>query len=217
MSDYIAIPEGKRVRFQKDGKPLEGTENAKLILEEDITLTMSSSFNPITKGSSSPMFTMLSGLLRDAGKTTMAGWASGQFKQLGFQVWEGTAPFKTTITINLFMENDAYEDVVKPTLALAKLCLPEAVTGGALVAPGPSILTAFDNGKETEKGSMGKVLTCYIGRYILRNVIVETAQPTFSKQVDQNGYPISAKIELSITTVFSGTTNMIDEIVGVQT
>lgn len=213
---YISIPKGKQVRFHRDGRPIEGTENAKMILEEDITITMSSSFSPINKGNSSPMFSMLSGLLRDRGMNTVAGWASGQFKQLGFQTWTGTNPLKTTISINLFMENDAYEDVVRPALALAKLCLPMEVAGGALVAPGPAITSAYTGDSESENAEIGKLTTCYLGSYTLRNVIVETAQPTFSKQIDQNGYPISAKVELSITTVFSGTSQMVDEMLGVQ-
>ena len=65
------------------------------------------------------------------------------------------------------MENDAYEDVVRPALALAKLCLPMEVAGGALVAPGPAITSAYTGDSESENAEIGKLTTCYLGSYIL--------------------------------------------------
>lgn len=205
----ISIPKGKTVEFHVRGAPLEGTGDILMLLEQDITITMSSTFNPVTKGTSSSAFTMLGGVLREAGRTELAGWATGQFKQLGFQVWEGTAPLSTSITVRLTMETDAYNDVVRPAMALAKICLPHEGSGGSLIPPGPSVLNAFTG--DEGRAEVGEIITCYIGSYALRNVIIKRAQPTFSRHIDDKGYPISATVELGVETIFSATTSLVDD------
>ena len=215
MGSYITIPEGKRVRFKRDRDEIDGLKNIMVLLEEDITITMNSSYSSITKGSSPVALSLVSGIIRDAGFKNIAGWVGGQFKQFGFQTWTGTDPLQTSFTVNLVMKNNALEDVVKPALALAKLCLPGEGTGGTLIAPGPSVLSAFEGEDQAdEEIESGKPLTCYLGSYVLRNVIVTRAQPTFSKFIDDRGYPISARVELSISTIFSATTNIIDSMLG---
>lgn len=214
MGSYITIPEGKRVRFRRDGKEIPGTEGATILLEEDVTITMGSDFSSVTSDSGSPkMLSLIAGVLRDAGLGNIAGWAGGQFKQLGFQTWTGTRPMETSFTVNLHMKTDAKKDVVEPALAIARLCLPTEGSGGSLIAPGPSILTALEGSARSEESlEMGKILHCYLGSYVLRNVIVKRAQPTFSKYIDDNGFPISAKVEVNVLTIFSATTQMLDSI-----
>lgn len=214
MGSYISIPEGKRVRFRRDGREIPGTEGVMILLEEDVTITMGSDFSPVVSDSMSPkMLTMAAGVLRDFGMGNIAGWAGGQFKQLGFQTWTGTKPMETSFTVNLHMKTDAKKDVLEPALALARLCLPTEGSGGALIAPGPSILSALEGSESSDDSlEVGRVLHCYLGNYVLRNVIVKRAQPTFSKYIDDNGFPISAKIDLSVLTIFSATTQMLDDI-----
>jgi len=116
----VQIPKGKIIELKSGGAPLPGLENTVIRLEEDIALTISSNFNSIVGGGSSKALTLLGGLLRDT-----AGFGfSGQFKQLGFQMWTGTNPISFSPTVSFHMLNNAYEDVVKPTHALMKLPLP---------------------------------------------------------------------------------------------
>lgn len=221
MSSDIVIPAGKRVRFKIGGREAPGTEGVVMLLESDVSISMSSSFSSVSGGrggSSSPqLLTLLSGVMRDSGLNRSAGWVGGQWKQLGFQTWSGTQPLTTTITINLYMEEDAKKEVLEPAMALARLCLPSEVSGGALVPPGPSIISALEGSIETEDSiESGRIIHCYIGNFVMRNVIILKAEPTFSREIDDRGFPIAAKVDISISTIFSATTQMLDDILEQQ-
>ena len=218
---FIQIPQGKLVRFKQSGQLVEGTENAKFLLEEDVTLTMSSSFSPLVKSESPAFLSMLSQQWKSSrGDDFGAGLLSGQWKQFGFQTWTSTQPLTATITLTVSMDSDARKDVYLPVMALAKLCLPSDGGSGNLVGPGPAILESMTEedanqpttDDEGNKLTAGRQLHCYLGSYVLRNIIVTTAQPTFSKNIDNFGYPISASIQLTISTIFSATTQMVDNL-----
>lgn len=215
----IPIPKGKEVVFQQGGGPISGTENSRAILNEDLTLSFSSSFSSLTESSAPNAFKALAGVLRDTGANKVAGFIGGEFKQLGFQVWTGTAPLSTTLSLKFSMDRDAKKDVMEPILAITKLVLPSTgdagapASAGALIGPGPSILSTFEEGK-IGSFAEGKNLHCYIGNFKISNIIVTRADPTFSKHTDQYGYPIWATLELSFTTVFSATVEMLKNMVG---
>ncbi len=209
----IPIPKGKEVIFQVDGGPIPGTENARMILNEDMTLNFSSSFSGLGSSTSPKAFKLLAGVLRDKGANQTAGFLGGEFKQLGFQIWTGTEPLSSTLSLKFSMINDAKTEVVNPAVALTKLVLPTTGAGGSLIGPGPSILSTFE-GKESNEIGKSKNIHCYIGNFKISNVIFTRAVPTFSKNTDQYGYPIWATIELSFTTIFSATVEMLDDIIG---
>lgn len=209
----IPIPKGKRVIFQSGGGPIEGTENARMLLNEDMTLNFSSNFGSITDSHSPVAFKMLAGVLRDRGATNLAGFVGGEFKQLGFQIWTGTEPLSTTLSLKFSMRDNAKKEVVEPVIALTKMALPTTGAGGSLIGPGPSITSAFSG---SGSGSFGKSknIHCYIGNFKISNIVITRAIPTFSKHTDQNGNPIWATLELSFTTIFSATVEMLDDIIG---
>ena len=209
----IPIPKGKEVVFQQGGGPISGTENSRAILNEDLTLNFSSSFSSLTESSAPKAFKALAGVLRDTGANKVAGFIGGEFKQLGFQVWTGTEPLSTTLSLKFSMDKDAKKDVMEPALAITKLALPSTGDKGALIGPGPSVLSTFEEGK-VGSFAEGKNLHCYIGNLKISNIIVTRAVPTFSKHTDQYGYPIWATLELSFTTVFSATVEMLNNMVG---
>jgi hypothetical protein len=209
----IPIPKGKEVVFQQGGGPISGTENSRAILNEDLTLNFSSSFSSLTESSAPKAFKALAGVLRDTGANKVAGFIGGEFKQLGFQVWTGTEPLSTTLSLKFSMDKDAKKDVMEPALAITKLVLPSTGDKGALIGPGPSVLSTFEEGK-IGSFAEGKNLHCYIGNFKISNIIVTRAVPTFSKHTDQYGYPIWATLELSFTTIFSATVEMLDDMVG---
>lgn len=218
----IQIPNGKLVRFKQGGELIKGTEKAKFLLEEDINIVMSSTFSPVFSSISSPLVSVFAKQTGESVNKHVGALAGGQWKQFGFQTWTATEPMTTSITIVCSMEYDAYSDVVVPLMTLAKLGLPTDVGGGKLFGPGPSFTTSMleDNVNEILRDEEGEIITagrqlhCYIGSYLLKNIIVKGAQPTFSRQIDNNGYPISGRIQLDIRTVYSATTNMVDEMVG---
>jgi hypothetical protein len=210
----IPIPKGKEVIFQRDGGPISGTENARILLNEDLTLNFSSSFNSLTESSSSKALKVSAGVLRDTGASNVAGFVGGEFKQLGFQIWTGTEPLTTSLSLKFSMNKDAKTDVMEPVMAITKLVLPSVGDKGALIGPGPSILSTFEEGKVGKIGK-SKSLHCYIGNFKISNIVVTRAVPTFSKHTDQYGYPIWASMELSFSTIFSATIEMLEEMTGI--
>lgn len=209
----IDIPKGKQVIFQQGGGPVGGTENAKFMLETDLTLSFSSSFESLSSSSTPTAFKALSGVLRDVGATKIAGFVGGEFQQLGFQLWKGTEPLNFSLTLKLAMDSDAKKDVIEPTLAVTNLCLPTLTSGGALVGPGPSLLTVL--GKEgSERVNKYKQIHCYIGELKIPNIVLTKATPTFSVHTDQHGYPIWATLEVSFSTLYSASDDMLKTIMG---
>jgi len=205
----MVIPKGKLVVFKQNGALLKGTENVKILLDEDITLSLASQFGDAVGGGAPRAIGMLGALSRDI---TGFGF-SGQFKQLGFQVWQKTEPLMTNFTVAFHMKTNAYDDVVAPTRALIKLPLPDDAQAGedgfGLIPPGPSLMEAFSG--ETRENS-GRLLSCRIGFIRLPGVIVTKAEPTFSKETDQNGWPIFSKVSLDVRTIYTATTNLIDQL-----
>jgi len=201
----VIVPRGKKVEISVDAAPLAGTEGVELLLDEPLTLKFQSQFQDLISGGAPDAINVLGSVMRD-----VAGFGfSGQFKQFGFQVWKKTEPLVASITIALNMKTNAYDDVVAPALALVKLPLPtEGERAGNLIPPGPSVLEAFGD----NSGSRGRRMTVRLGFVTLQNVIVDSAEPTFSKECDQNGYPIWGKVVLNIRTIFTATTQMVDDI-----
>jgi len=218
---YIKIPLGKLVRFKQGGILIPGTEKAQFQLEEDINIIMGSSFSSVTESNSSAFLSLLSKEVGERISKKFGAFTGGQWKQFGFQTWTSTAPMSTSVTIVCSMEFDAYKEVVLPLMALAKLCLPTDIGSGELFGPGPSLTTSLqkDGIDEIIKDEENKIITagrqlhCYIGSYRLKNILIKGAQPTFSRQIDNNGYPISGRIQLDIQTVYSATTNMVDDMI----
>jgi hypothetical protein len=205
----IAVPKGKKVEFRIDGGEIFGTEGKEFVLSENLTINFSSRFGDLVSSGSPKMLKVASGLLGSMGLPG-AGILSGKFKQLGFQVWESTEPLSTSFTVKVFMKNDAYNDVVAPAIALAKICLPREDVGGSLIGPGPTIEAAFEG---EEKLGKSRKITCQIGNFRISNVVMERAQPTFSKTTDQYGYPIEATIEISIKTIYTATIEEVEKMV----
>ena len=211
----ITIPQGKILRLRKNKESVTG--DIPIILEEDITISLNSQFSALLdSGVVNKLGTLLGGLSRDL----LNFGGSGQFKQMGFQIWEKTDPVMISgINIGFYMgstyANDAYVEVYKPAIALMKLPLPDdsnisgssGVRGIGLVPPGPSILEALGG----ENVRTGKNVSLEIGKVLrLPKVIVKKAEPTFSTETDENGYPIWCKIVLDIISLFTATTQTID-------
>jgi len=214
----IKIPSGKILRLNLGGVRVTG--NIPIVLEEDITLSLSSSFSPlIGGGASNKLITMLGALSKD-----ILGYGfSGQFKQMGFQVWTGTDPLGFSAQVGFYMGstnlNDAKVEVYDPAIALMKLPLPDdsgSHDGIGLIAPGPSLLNIL---QKTKVGSLvgshvpkagAKMISMQIGKILrVNSVIVKKAEPTFAIETDSNGYPIWAKISLDISSTVTATVQLL--------
>ena len=206
----ITIPAGKELRLFKQGSPLVST--VKIYIAEELTISLSSTFGPLMGGgSTNKLFSILGTIMRDV---TGFGF-SGQFKQMGFQIWEGTDPLSMSCTVRFDMGSanlyNAYQEVYLPTMILAKLPLPDdgnLKNGVGLIAPGPSILSAFGS---TQSYAASNIISLEVGNILrIPQVIIRKAEPTFSDMTDENGYPIWSKIQLDIVSVFTATTSMLD-------
>ena len=85
----ILIPKGKTLLLNVGSDPIP-SNGVELVLEEEITISLSSTFAPLASLPATNFITVAGETLRDltGGKINF----SGQWKQLGFQIWQGTAP-----------------------------------------------------------------------------------------------------------------------------
>ena len=220
----IIVPKGKILTILKGGKtPIP--KGANCILEEDITLSLSSTFAPLLSGGMPNIAKLLAGVIGGVfDKDIPVG-----FKQFGYQIWQNTDPLSFSASIGFYMDTNAKIDVYDPMMELIALPLPTEIGNkGGLKAPGPTVFslitqkglqsTSADKEKTLDIGetknkwdvSKGDRLSLQIGKLIyLHNIIVKKAEPTVSIETDELGYPMWGKIMLDISTVEIATTNMI--------
>ena len=199
----------------------ESVINKDLIFDEDLSFKLSSSFGSLWNAHGNNLMTMLS-------SATKGKFASGQFVMQGMQIWQSTDPLSFSLSLKLVTVNNAKEDVFIPALTLAQLCLPmkskdsNGTTNSmlaTLIPPGPNILKILTEGyfKDIKDFLAEKLGTNSKGTYNVNvcgylefiSVIITSCNPTFSKYVDESGYPISADIELEFTTCQIATTDML--------
>jgi len=187
------------------------------VLNEEPTFRINSQFSALADGTTNKFFQAAGGVVRDITQGKASG--SGQYKQLGIQLWEKTDPITVNLNITLYKKTDAFKDVVTPAMALMKLPLARTASGagalGGLLPPGPSLLTAFSGGATAPgtppksgsdgNGTAGSNIYLRIGKANLGRVIVKGVEPTWSKQTDKSGHFIWCKLSVEVATVFSAT------------
>lgn len=203
-----------------------------LILDDDLSIKVNSKFGELWQSSSNNFMTLASSLF---------GIPNGQFTLQGVQIWQSTDPITINIDVDIEMDRDPYEDVIVPVQTLMSLVLPKKskmVMGNeksnsnlkisTLIPPGPNVQAIVNSMKDDSKfselasnllenfsqGSRG-VYNVTIGYVNFVNVIITSAEPTFSKEMSystlrQNKlYPVSAKVSLEISTMEMATTDMV--------
>jgi hypothetical protein len=214
VSQYkkVYLNVSNKVGDTKRNTPITG--DIPLILDDDITLTLTSQFAPLMQSSDNSLFNLIGAQLGAANSNL--GFSS-QFEWQGFQIWKNSEPISLTLAftfhVGMTNKNNARQEVYEPIIKLSKLPLPSL--GGALGAvgnftpPGPTLLT-LTGGKKAEKAS-GGTLSLRIARLLyLSNVIVKRAEPTFASEFDEEGYPIWGKITLDIESVYSASQELLD-------
>ena len=226
----MVIPKGKTLILMKGNTEIPA--NVPCVLEEDITLSLSSTFAPLISGGMPNIAKLLAGVIGGIfDKNIPVG-----FKQFGYQIWQNTDPVSFSATVAFYMSYNARVEVYNPTIELMKLPLPTEIgKRGGLKAPGPTIFSLIKKEglarKESKPGSeeseekfdedaegtrtlwdieSGDQLSLSIGKILyLPNVIVKKAEPTFSTETDEFDYPIWSKVRLDISSVEIATTDMI--------
>lgn len=211
----INVPKGKKLIIMKDNE-LVVPFDIPVVIDDDITISLSSSFSPLFGGGDTKALNFIGAALGVATEGRIE--LSGQFKQLGYQQWSGTDPLAFTTTISFYMGatslNNAEEEVYVPVMALAGLALPNERAGGVLVSPGPPPTAAIEQLPGKYKT---RVVSIQIGQLLyLSSVIVKRAEPMFSKETDENGFPIWGKITLDINSLFSASVQMLQQRIGFE-
>ena len=199
-------PSGSRVILLKGYEPIVDT-STELLLEEDIVLNLSSQFSPLVSGEANKNLTAISGVLQTTGANVNL---TGQFKEFGFQQWTSTAPLGFSFTVGLYMKSNAKVDVMDPAYALMKLPLPtdQGLRGvnlqKGLKAPGPSVGNILKN-------NTSDFITLRVGPIYISPVVIKKVEPSFGLYTDEIGNYTSCVLRIDVESVFTATTNMIEE------
>lgn len=199
----IKIPKGKRIRILKNGQEILPS-SIKLTLDSEIQLSLSSQFQSLFGEPPNTALTVLGSISKE-----VFGWGgSGSFKEMGFQVWQGTEPISFNFTTTLHMTYSGKKEVLDPAKELMKIPLPRTQKlkeGFGMIAPGPSILSMF---KKTE--SKTDLYSIRIGMVYIDKVIIKKVEPTFSTECDSEGYPTYITLTIDCDSLYVATQQMID-------
>jgi hypothetical protein len=220
----ITIPAGSRVVITNH----EGGFLAGGALLEDYTISLSSDFGQLIDSGANDAFTILGGALKSltAGKFGF----SSTFKQMGFVIWKGTQPVQLQFSLEFHYTYNAYAEVVVPIRRLCRLPLPGEGPAGNLIPPGPSVLEAIagtnasnvppnsdtpanqalEVDEEGTKSTADTYVNVRVGGMNFFGCIVKSAEPTFSKYVDEDNHPIYGRVALTISTMYTATKESLD-------
>lgn len=192
------IPSHKLVKIYMADNTL--VTSKPLILDDELSISVSSKFGELWQSSPNNFMNLLS---------SSFGLPNGQFTLQGVQIWQSTDPINISMTLDVLMDDDPYEDVIVPTKSLMALVLPEKskmVLGNkesknnlklsTLIPPGPNLQGIVNSMKNNSKlaskaseflenFSMGTrgVYKIIIGYATLNNVIITKCEPTYSKEM----------------------------------
>ncbi len=233
----MVIPKGKKVFIHRivDGESISIFNGINpvpvMVLNEPLTLSLSSSFEPFLQMTGNKWINELGKLAKNPSSivgslvsdTDLSKGFSGVLLEAGYQTWVGTDPLSVNITVTFHINKtnvDAENQVYNPTIELAKLPLPtegikkdvkvpmtqEKVGVTNLSPPGPSVVSIL----KTESDAEGQLYNIKIGKILnIFPAIIKKAEPTYSIETDDNGYPIWAQVNLDIQSVAIATQEML--------
>lgn len=210
----VRIPAGKRVLIKENG--WRDLTFIPLVLEEDLQINLSSSFSAIYGGASGGLGDLLNMAGQAVGQATEGRIAFGsQFSQFGFQTWDSTDPISLSLNLGFYHGStgryNAKVEVYDPVMVLSKLPLPTRRSSGMLVAPGPSPLSLLESNDTGGGNSTFVTYSLSIGNVLnLSSVVFTRAQPIFSNEIDETGYPISGKIQLDVLSTETASQEMLE-------
>lgn len=203
----MIIPAGKQVRIFKNGSSIVG--NIPLIIEDDVTINVSSSFGALVENPGNDIINAIGALSRDF---TGIGFSS-QLKAQGFQIWKSTEPLSMNFNFKFYIGIKNYYnaeiEVYKPMINLMSVPTPslDPTFNQVLIPPGPSIASVL---LPNTKAARGHKISVEIGRLLrIPNAIITKAEATWSKEVDDKGFPISGIINIDIQSINIATVEML--------
>jgi hypothetical protein len=200
---------------------IDGIQGA---LTEDITINLKSNFRLLASDFQNEITQMID----IAGATTRSltggrvGFSS-QFKQMTTQIWDKTDPARFNMNVefhrvplskNTGPQNVSGRNVISIVKQFCSIPLPAETVAGMLIPPGPSPIEGIGL-DAILGGSQGANVRGYvnltIGSMRFRRILMESAEPTFSKYTDDSGYPISCRVSFSFISIWAATKSMVEE------
>lgn len=134
------------------------------------------------------------------------------FSQISsWPTWEGTEPLEFAIPFRFDAIRNTQADVVRPWITLQKLLCPVRDDAISMIfkAPGPQI--SLDESTKKLHFDEDRILSLKIGNFIyIKGVIVTAISNTLYSKFDKNGNPIQAQADVTLRTIFSPTTDDIE-------
>ena len=199
----LSIPKGKKLIFS-GAIPTE-LRGKEFLLEEDINAKVESSFKALVDGDAQSAFVLVAESLKSltGGKINIP---EGN-KFLGFQQWSGTEPLSFSLAVGVYMETDAYTDVVVPVTALMRMTVPSIQQGasgqfGNYSAPGPSAADVL-------LGKKRNLISVQIGSMFLSPIVITGIDVNFSQETDTFDHPIFANLRIALKTLYTANDQMI--------
>jgi len=192
-------------------------------LLEDFSISTTSEYKQVITDAVPDAFNWATAALDQATKGAVS--FSGVFKQFGASLWSSTNPATFNFSLEFYYTYNALEEVSKPIARLKRLVVPGEAKGalgklGNLIPPGPTILDALgvtdytspkDRAPAPDAISVpyknnesmdDSVLSVRIGSMTFDRLVITSAEPTMSKNLDEGGYPIYGRVALMMQTLY---------------
>lgn len=213
----IKIPEGKKVKIFVGPQGDSSSPLIEMALDSELTFSIGGEYSTVVNNDTSPLQSMLSMLVGNINET-VGSLISGKNSKLGYQVFTGGKPVVLSLNCSIVAITDAFKDVISKVRLLQTLIVPRENSYGMFtVLPGMDPLEMLFPGYNSDsrnKDDKAKTKWGYIkiGKLSFYEVLFKDMTVNFSQEIDQTGYPISAKVTLDIETAKIATETLINQI-----
>mgnify|MGYP001178146075 CR=1 FL=1 len=142
------------------------------------------------------------------------GWTDF-LNKLDAPMWKNTSPVKVQVQLGFYTKTDSYKDVVKPVTEIVGLTIlsKDPNNPDRYILPGINLqnFSRFSSNASAANATSRdmKLISLEIpGIIYLPVALVESAKPTFSKEVTESSYPLWATIDTSFMGVAPASTDM---------
>lgn len=201
------IPRAYQVRLRNGIQKGEDALDLVSNLPEDFSLTSQSEWDDLAKaipmvGGLIESFNWVDSILALGGRKNAISTNLAQFP-----MWVSNKPVSFQIPFNLYALSSAKGEVVDPVVKLLRFMAPTLEDTAMLDSPGPKLRLKtkgeWDSGFELDKKYY---MTLSFGTFLkIKGVIITDVVPTFQSLFTKQGYPISAKVEVTVRTLLPPT------------
>jgi len=217
----MILAKGSTVTINSQGVDIQGA------LSEDVTIALKSNFRALAADFQNEL-TQVVDILGATAKSLTGGGVgfSSQFKQMTTQVWDKTDPARFNINVdfhrtplnkNTGPQNVSGKNLMNIIKTFCAIPLPAESKDipGMLIPPGPSPIEGIGLDRMVNGGEQGAKTDTYvnvtIGNINFNRLLLESAEPTFSKYTDDSNYPINCRVAFTFVSMWAATKKMIQD------